>query len=157
MYLAYPLLLSSLSQNFQKEGPGQKSGFGRESNLTPNMLFTYAVKDQTGQQEKTTALSLNHTAWQGKGWEFGDDSSTPSQHSPYPRNGVKPFWPVGKDKVAPLGKLWQHYKMKMFAIYLWLGTAKGFFSSKFYTFFVLLINSRTDMAHFFWGVHIEKK
>lgn len=28
-----------------------------------------------------------------------------SQHSPYERNGTKPFWLVGKGKVTPLDNL----------------------------------------------------
>lgn len=46
--------------------------------------------------------------------------------------------------------------MKMFAIYILLGTVKGFYSSKFYIFFVLPIN-KTDRANCFFDVHIEKQ
>lgn len=121
------------------------------------MLFTYAVKAQAGQGEKSTPSSLNSAAWHEEGWEFSDDSWELSQYSPYHRNDAKPFWPVGKGKDDPLGNLWQHYKMKMFAIYIWLGTVKGFFGSKFYIFFILPVNGKADRANCFLDVHIEKQ
>lgn len=121
------------------------------------MLFTYAVKAQAGQGEKSTPSSLNSAVWHEEGWEFSDDSWELSQYSPYHRNDAKTFWPVGKGKDDPLGNLWQHYKMKMFAIYIWLGTVKGFFGSKFYIFFILPVNGKADRANCFLDVHIEKQ